>query len=148
LEAYEISTEFLKDDSNFLAESGYSRKAIALYKSKMNVGTIKDSNANLAYTGSCGDTIKLYLKISENGVITDVKFQYIGCPASAICGSALTQITKGKMLQDAKKITEEDVLNQLGGIPDKECHCAKLNVITLQKTISKYEEEKTSKTHP
>jgi NifU-like protein len=84
--------------------------------------------------------IKLYLKISKNGVIEDAKFQYVGCPASAICGSTLTQIIKGKTLQEAKKITEGDVLGNLGGLPDEECHCVKLNVTTLYKTISRYEE--------
>jgi NifU-like protein involved in Fe-S cluster formation len=106
---------------------------------------MENPDTSLTYTGPCGDTIKLYLRISENNVIEDAKFQYIGCPASAICGSTLTQIIKGKTLQEAKKIAEDDVLAELGGVPDEECHCAKLNISTLQKTISKYEEEKTRK---
>ena len=96
----------------------------------------------LAYTGPCGDTIKLYLKISEVDVIEDATFQFLGCPASAICGSTLTQLIKGKTLQEAKTVTEEDVLEDLGGLPGEECHCATLAVSALHKTISKYEEKK------
>ena len=129
-----------KDELSLLAEAGYSRKAIELYDGKINVGVMKNPDVTLAYTGPCGDTIKLYLKIRKNDVIEDAKFQYLGCPASAICGSTLTQIITGKTLQEAKKITEDDVLSELGSLPDEECHCATLNVTTLHKTISRYEE--------
>jgi len=140
LEGHAISEELSKDELNLLAEAGYSRKAIELYEDKINVGVMENPDVALAYTGSCGDTIKLYLKISNNDVIEDAKFQYVGCPASAICGSTLTLIIKGKTLQEAKKITADDMLRELGGLPDEECHCAKLNVTTLHKTISRYEE--------
>ena len=140
MEGYTTSKE-LKAELSLLAEAGYSRKAIELYDGKINVGVMENPDVALAYTGPCGDTIKLYLKIGKDDVIEDAKFQYLGCPASAICGSTLTQIIKGKTLQEAKKITEDDVLGNLGGLSDEECHCAELNVTTLHKTISKYEED-------
>lgn len=121
--------------------AGYSGKAIELYGNKVNVGLIENPDVALAYTGPCGDTITLYLKINKDKVIEDAKFQYSGCPASAACGSILTQIIKRKRLQEAKEITEEDVLKELDGLPDNECHCAELAVTTLHKTISKYEEK-------
>ena len=127
---------------NLLAEAGYPKKAIELYDGRVNVGVIENPDAALAYTGPCGDTIKLFLKIGEDDVIDEAKFQYLGCPASAACGSILTQMIKGKTLLEAKKITEDDVLSALGSLPDEECHCAKLAVTTLHKTISKYEENK------
>ena len=119
--------------------AGYSGKAIELYSNKVNVGVMDNPDVALAYTGPCGDTIKLYLKMNKNKVIEDAKFQYLGCPASAACGSNLTQIIKGKRLQEAKEITEDDVLMELNGLPDNECHCAELAVTTLYKAISKYE---------
>ena len=140
MEEYTISKELSKEELSLLVEAGYSRKAIELYDGKINVGVMENPDVTLTYTGSCGDTIKLYLKISKSDVIEDAKFQYLGCPASAICGSTLTQIIKGKTLQEAKKITEDDVLRELSSLPDEECHCAKLNVTTLYKTISRYEE--------
>jgi len=127
---------------SLLEEAGYSKKAIGLYCGRVNVGVIENPDAALAYTGPCGDTIKLFLKIGEVDVIDEAKFQYLGCPASAACGSILTQMIKGKTLLEAKKITEDDLLRELGGLPGEECHCAKLAVTTLQKTISKYEENK------
>jgi NifU-like protein involved in Fe-S cluster formation len=122
-----------------LKSAGESGKAIELYGNKVNVGVIDNPDVALAYTGTCGDTIKLYLKMNNNKVIEDAKFQYLGCPASAACGSNLTQIIKGKRLQETKEITEDDVLMELNGLPDNECHCAELAVTTLYKAISTYE---------
>jgi len=137
-----FSEELKKEEFSLLEEAGYSRKAIKLYVGKVNVGVIENSDVTLAYTGPCGDTIKLYLRIGKGDVVEEAKFQYLGCPASAACGSMLTQIIKGNTVLEAKKITEDDVLRELGGLPGGECHCAKLAVTTLHKTISKYEEDK------
>ena len=132
-------SELTKEELKLLETAGYSKKAIKIYASKLNVGMIKDPDVTLAYTGPCGDTIKLYLKIDNYKVIKEVKFQYLGCPASTICGSVLTSIINGKTLKSVKKITENDVLKKLGGLPDEECHCAELNIMTLKKAIEKYE---------
>lgn len=126
----------VNDELRPLAKAGYSKKAIELYSNKINVGVMEEFDVVLAYTGPCGDTIKLYLKISKSDVIEDAMFQYNGCPASAACGSILTQIIKDKTLQEAIKITEDDVLRELGGLPGEESHCAELVVTTLHKTIS------------
>lgn len=137
-----ISKELTEEELSLLEEAGYTKKAIELYGGRVNVGVIENPDVALAYTGLCGDTIKLFLKIGEDDVIDEAKFQYLGCPASAACGSILTQRIKGKTLLEAKKITEDDLLRKLGSLPGEECHCAKLAVTTLQKTISKYEEDK------
>ena len=144
MEGYAVSKELSKDELSLLAEAGYSRKAIELYDGKINVGVMDNPDVALAYTGPCGDTIKLYLKIRKNDVVEDAPFQYLGCPASAVCGATLTQIIKGKTLQEAKKITEGDVLEDIGGLPSEECHCAELAVTALCKIISKYEEGKST----
>jgi nitrogen fixation NifU-like protein len=131
-----------KNELKFLEEAGYSRKVIDLYDYRVNVGIMENPDVVLAYTGPCGDTIELYLKISGGEVIADAWFQYLGCPASAACGSILTQMVRGRTLQEAKEITEKDILIELDGLPDDECHCAELAVTTLHKTIRKYEEKK------
>ena len=131
-----------KEEFKLLKEAGYSEKVIKLYRNKVNVGLIKKPDVNLAYTGPCGDTMKLYLKISDDGVVEDAKFQYLGCPGAASSGSAITRIVKGKTLEDAKRITEQDILQELGGLPESKLHCPKLAVTTLQKAITKYEERK------
>jgi len=135
-------SKLTKEKIGLLKEAGYSRNATELYGNRVNVGTIENADVALAYTGSCGDTTKLYLKINDQNKIEDAKFQYLGCPASAVCGSILTQIAKGKTLQAAKEITEEEILKDLGGLPDDECHCAELVVTALRKTIKKYESNK------
>jgi len=137
-----LSEKLTKEKIELLKEAGYSRNAIELYGNRVNVGIIENADVALAYTGLCGDTTKLYLKINDQNKIEDAKFQYLGCPASAVCGSIVTQIAKGKTLQAAKEITEEEILKELGGLPGDECHCAELVVTALRKTIKKYESNK------
>ena len=134
-----MSEKLTKEELELLERSGYSKKVIEYYANKVNVSVIKDADAALAYTGPCGDTIKLYLKFNQNGIIEDAKFQYLGCPGAASSGSALTKLVKGKTLEEAEKITEEDILKELGGLPKLKLHCPKLAITTLRKTIEKYE---------
>lgn len=135
-------SKLTKEELELLEQAGYSKKAVELYEKKVNVGVIKSPDVVFAYTGPCGDVIKLYLKMDENGAIEDAKFQYLGCPGSASSASAITKIVKGKILEEAKKITEDDVLKELGGLPEPKLDCPKLAVTTLRKAIANYEENK------
>ena len=135
-------SKLTKEEFDLLKDAGYSEKVIELYRNKVNVGVIENPDVNLAYTGPCGDTMKVYLKISDEDVVEDAKFQYLGCPGAASSGSAITRIVKGKTLEETKRITEHDILQELGGLPESKLHCPKLAVTTLQKAITKYEERK------
>ena len=132
-------SKLTKEQFELLKDVDYSVKVIELYMNKVNVGGIENPEVNLAYRGPCGDTMKLYLKISNDTIIEDAKFQYLGCPALASSGSAITRIAKGKTLEEAKNITEQDILHELGGLPEAKLHCPKLAVTTLQKAITTYE---------
>jgi len=121
-----------------ILRSNYSKKAIEYYKNKVNVGTLENPSVSTIYTGICGDIMKIYLKIRDN-VVEDAKFQALGCPGALASGSAVTKIIKGKSLDEARKITEKDVLNELDGLPESKLHCAKLAALTLQQAISEYE---------
>ena len=132
---YKLTEEKLE----LLKNAGYSNNAIELYANNVNVGAIENADVALQYTGPCGDTCKIFLKINDQNVIEDAKFQYLGCPASAACGSIVTQISKGKTLRKAKRIPEEEVIEKLGGLPGDECHCATLVLTTLYNAIKKYE---------
>lgn len=134
-----MSDKVAEEKMKLLFDTGYSKKAIELYTNKINVGTIENADVVLAYKGPCGDICKIYLKIIDKNVIENAKFQYLGCPASAACGSIVTQITKGKTLREAESITEEEVIKKLDGLPDDECHCATLVLTTLRNAIKKYE---------
>jgi nitrogen fixation NifU-like protein len=118
-----------------LLRAGYSAKAVKLYVSKVNVGSIERPDVSVTYTGlPCGDVITLYLKI-ENDVIKDAKFEFKGCVGTACSGSALTSLIIGKSVEEAWKITKEDVLRELDGLP--ESHRAELAVNALRKALQK-----------
>jgi len=131
-----------KEGLKLLEESGYSRKAIELYVNKVNVGVLKNPDIVQTYIGPCGDVVKLYLKVNRNGIIEDAKFYYLGCPGSASSASAMIKLVKGKTIEEAKKITEDDVLKELGGLPKPKLDCPKLAITTLQKAIAEYENKK------
>jgi NifU-like protein involved in Fe-S cluster formation len=122
-----------------MVESGYSKKAIELYVNNVNVGTLKNPTVVTTFFGPCGDLIKLSLKINERDVIEDAKFYYLGCPGSAASASAMTTLLKNKTVNQAKKLTEDDILVELGGLPKSKLECATLSVKTLRKAIAEYE---------
>jgi NifU-like protein involved in Fe-S cluster formation len=122
-----------------MVESGYSKKAIELYVNNVNVGTLENPSVVTTFLGPCGDLIKLYLVIGERDVIEEAKFYYLGCPGSAASASAMTMLLKGKNVNQAKKITEDDVLAELDGLPKSKLDCAKLSIKTLRKAIAEYE---------
>ena len=93
-EKTEISTKPTEEKLDFLKKTCYSNKVIQLYVNRVNSGKIENADVALASTGSCGDTMKFYLKIKENNPIDDASFRYIGCPASVAYGSILTQIAR------------------------------------------------------
>jgi len=80
------------------------------------------------------------LKNKGNSLIEDVKFQYLGCPGAASSASALTELAQGRTIDEARKITEKDVIQKLGGLPEAKSDCVKLTVTAFRKTIEKYEE--------
>jgi nitrogen fixation NifU-like protein len=122
-----------------MVESGYSKKAIELYTNNVNVGTLENPTVVTTFLGPCGDLIKLYLRINERDVIEDAKFYYLGCPGSAASASAMTTLLKNKAVNQAKKLTEDDILLELGGLPKSKLECALLSVKTLRKAIAEYE---------
>ena len=122
-----------------LKKSGYSDKAIKYYVDKVNVGDIKDCDAKFAYTGPCGDTMEISLKIKDDK-IEDAKFQAIGCAGAFASGSALTEMIKGKSLEQALEFNEMDIMDYLERIPEQKIHCAILTVRTLEKVINQYRE--------
>ena len=122
-----------------MVESGYSSKAIQLYVDNVNVGKMEKPTVVTTFLGSCGDLIKLYLKINEKNVIEDAKFYYLGCPGSASSASAMTTLLKGKTVEQAKKLTGDDILAELGGLPKSKRDCTTLSIKTLRKAIAEYE---------
>lgn len=122
-----------------LKKSGYSDKAIGYYTDRTNFEAMKTPTVRHAYTGPCGDTMEIFLDIdSSEGKISDAKFQAIGCAGAFVSGSALTEMVKGKTLEEAEKIDREEVIDALNGVPKAKVECACLAVRTLKQTIEKY----------
>lgn len=133
-----------KEELELLRESGYSDKAIELYVNKVNMGVLEKPDIVETYTGPCGDVVRLYLALDEKHFIKDAKFQCLGCPGVATAASAITNLLKGKTIEAAKEITEDNVFNELGGLPDPKVDCIELVMRTLRKAVASYERSKTS----
>ena len=100
----------------------YSDKVKEHYKNPKNVGSIENADAvGEAGALACGDKLKIYLKI-DNGIITDAKFQTFGCGSAVASSSILTEMIIGKTLEEAKKITNKDIADELDGLPPEKMH--------------------------
>ncbi|OGF31592.1 iron-sulfur cluster assembly scaffold protein [Candidatus Falkowbacteria bacterium RIFOXYD2_FULL_35_9] len=116
----------------------YTEKLIEHFKNPHNQGDIKDADA-VGEVGNmkCGDIMKVYLKIN-NDKIDDIKFETLGCAAAIATSSVLTDLAKGKSLDDALKISKQDIVDVLGGIPAPKFHCSILAEEALKKAIENY----------
>lgn len=106
-------------------------------KNPRNNQPVEDSNGFIAFTGPCGDTMKIWLKI-VNDTIEEIGYRSIGCDITQAVGSMLTEMVKGKKIADAQKITPKEINDALGGLPEDHSHCALLAQLTLQKAIENY----------
>ena len=88
------------------------------------------------------DRMKIYLKISDNEVIENIKFETLGCVAAIATSSMITELAKGKTLKEASEVEFKDVQQALGTLPPIKVHCADLSVQALRKAIKKYKEAK------
>ena len=94
---------------------------------------------------TCGDIMKIFLKIDENEVIQDVKFQTYGCGAAIATSSVATNMVKGKTVEEALKITNKQVVDELGGLPAQKLHCSVLAEEAIQAAIEDYKAKKAAK---
>ncbi len=121
----------------------YSQKVLEHFQHPHNVGRIDDPDAK-AVEGSpaCGDMVALYLKVNPDTlVIDDIKFESYGCASNIATGSIITDMAKGKTLDEAKSITWKEAADALGGLPAIKAHCSVLAVDSLRAAIQNYEEK-------
>lgn len=116
----------------------YSEKVMDHFMNPRNVGEIPDADGiGMEGNPTCGDVMKIFIKV-ENGRIIDAKFKTFGCGASIAVSSMVTEMVKGKTLEEALQISKETVAEALGGLPPQKMHCSNLGADALKKAIEDY----------
>jgi nitrogen fixation NifU-like protein len=117
----------------------YTEKVMDHFSNPRNVGEIEDADG-VGEIGNpvCGDIMKIYLKIIDNR-ITDVKFKTFGCGAAIATSSMVTEMVKGKTVEEALEITNQAVAEALDGLPPQKMHCSNLAADAMHKAIADYQ---------
>jgi len=116
----------------------YTEKVMDHFRNPHNMGEIPDADG-VGTVGNpvCGDLMTIYIKVKDNR-IEDVKFKTFGCGAAVATSSMVTDLAKGKTLEEALKITRGDVANELGGLPPIKMHCSNLAADALHAAVEDY----------
>lgn len=124
----------------------YSEKVLDHFRNPRNVGTLEGENVVAGEVGNpvCGDLMKIYLKV-EDDKIADIKFQTFGCGSAIATSSMITEMVKGKTLDEALKVTRQDVADELEGLPPIKMHCSNLAADALHEAIKNYRDQKKGK---
>lgn len=116
----------------------YSEKVMKHFQDPQNVGVLEDSEVSAeSQVGNpqCGDIMKLQLKVDDNNVIQDVKFQTFGCGAAIATSSMSTELIKGKTVEEAGALTKDAVAEALDGLPPVKMHCSVLAVEAVEAAL-------------
>ena len=120
--------------------SQYSMKVIEHFMSPRNVGSLIDPDGEGTYGDvKCGDSLTIYIRVKEN-IIYEIGFLVFGCTAAIATSSMITEMAKGKTIEEALSITEKDLMEALDGLPQSKIHCSVLGVKGLKAAIDNYKE--------
>jgi nitrogen fixation protein NifU and related proteins len=123
----------------------YSEKVMDHFSKPRNVGELENPDG-LGEVGnpSCGDIMTFYINVDDKDVISDIKFKTFGCGAAIAVSSMMSEMAKGKSIEDALKISNKDVANELEGLPGNKMHCSNLGADALHAAIESYKQKKAS----
>jgi nitrogen fixation NifU-like protein len=118
----------------------YSEKVMDHFMNPRNVGEIPDADG-VGTVGNpvCGDMMAFYIKVDDEGRLSDVKFKTFGCGAAIAVSSMVSELAKGMTLEEAKELSNKDVADELDGLPPNKMHCSNLGADALHKAIEDYE---------
>ena len=117
----------------------YTEKVIDHFSNPRNVGEIENADGvGTVGNSKCGDIMRMYLKVDDNGVITDCKFKTFGCGAAIATSSMATEMIKGKTLKEALKLTNKAVAEALDGLPPVKMHCSLLAEEAVKAAVEDY----------
>lgn len=126
----------------------YNAKVLEIFKNPKNVGSIKNPDGvGTVGNAACGDIMKMYLRISEDGIIEDAKFKTFGCAAAITTTSVATELIKGKTIEEALKVKNSQIVEILGGLPNIKIHCSILAEEAIHAAIEDYYKRKNKKTN-
>ena len=128
-------------ERKMLAEAGYAEPAINYYIEKKHMGHIEDADQVSEKVGSCGDIMKVYIKLDDGQRIEDVKYEITGCAGAISAAMAAVDLVKGKSVDDALQVNDGDVFQALENIPEKKHHCIQLAVKTMHKGLQEYKDQ-------
>ncbi|TAH68153.1 MAG: Fe-S cluster assembly scaffold protein NifU [Anaerolineaceae bacterium] len=121
----------------------YTKKVMDHFSNPRNMGEIENpSGVGTVGNAKCGDIMRMYLDIDENGIIQDVKFKTFGCGAAVATSSIATELVKGKTVEDALKVTNKAVMEALDGLPPVKVHCSLLAEEAIHAALWDYAEKK------
>lgn len=120
----------------------YSELVLEHFANPRNVGVIDNADGK-GQVGNprCGDLMEMFIKV-ENDIITDIKFRTLGCGAAIAVSSIVTELAKGKHLDEAVVLTSKEIASELGGLPPVKMHCSVLGMQALQKAIEDYKSKR------
>ena len=121
----------------------YTDKVMDHFQNPRNVGEIEDANGvGEVGNAKCGDIMKIYLKVNDNGIIEDVKFKTFGCGSAIASSSMATELIKGKHIDEAWELSNKAVAEALDGLPPVKMHCSVLAEEAIHKAINDYRKSK------
>jgi nitrogen fixation NifU-like protein len=122
----------------------YSEKVMDHFTNPRNVGEMPDADGvGMEGNPTCGDAMKLFIKVEDDRIV-DAKFKTFGCGAAIAVSSMITEMVKGKTLDEALSMSKEAVAAELGGLPPQKMHCSNLGAAALKKAIEDYRSKKKS----
>ena len=121
----------------------YNKKVLSIFQNPKNAGGMKGANGiGKVGNAACGDIMKIYLKINEDGVIEDARFKTFGCCAAIASTDVACDLIKGKTIEEALRVTNKQVFDILGDLPPHKIHCSVLAEEAIKAAVDDYYEKK------